>query len=226
MGPHGWNRGASAHQGLLLLWCSLPIQDRVNMTGLGHTGTVLTPNPLTKHHPHSMSLPMAHLHPMACPLAHGRMVQTWEGSVLHASARSTTRMCHTTLRNVGSQEISTPRPFGFCRLGIFSLFSPHFSPACCLSQLMFVAQLATAAPRCRGNAPDITQCTRPNMLTPHIPGGPMAKPWLDRVPEQPGLARSCYLPLAQDKHPQPSLGDTREPAGILVLLLVTASGLA
>lgn len=109
---------------------------------------------------------------------------------------------------------------------LFPLFFPHFSPACCLSQLMFVAQLATAAPRCRGKAPNMTQCIGPNMLTPHIPGSLMAKPWLQRVPEQPGLTRSCCLPLAQDKHPQPHSQALGTPGNQQAsLLLVIAPGL-
>lgn len=111
-------------------------------------------------------------------------------------------------------------------ISLFPLFFPHFSPACCLSELIFVVQLATAAPRCRGKVPNTTQCPGPNTLTPRAPGGPVAKPRLERLPEQPDSVRSWCLPLALDKHPQPSFGDTREPAGIPVPLLVTASGLA
>lgn len=75
-----------------------------------------------KHHPHSIPLPMA------CPLPHGRMVQTWEGGVLHASAPWTTRICHTTPRNGGSQKNSTPGPFEF----FFSLLFLSFL-SCLLS---------------------------------------------------------------------------------------------
>lgn len=113
---------------------------------------------------------------------------------------------------------------------LFLLFFLHFSPACCLSQGMFVAQLAIAAQQHLGaeENPQHNPVHRTQHINAPYSWGPGGQ---DMTGEGPGAAKLAQILLPPSgtgqatPAPQPSFGDTREPAGILVLLLVTASGL-
>lgn len=95
---------------------------------------------------------------------------------------------------------------------------------------MFVAQLAIAAQQHLGaeENPQHNPVHRTQHVNAPYSWGPGGQ---DMTGEGPGAAKLAQILLPPSgtgqatPAPQPSFGDTREPAGILVLLLVTASGL-